>query len=324
MKKTMIVLLIAVFCLVAFTFVRKSLEPAVHKPFKIITIVKSTDLVFWRQVESGVKTAGAEFQADISFWAPAQEKSVEKQIALMEKAIAQKPDAIILAASDYRLLAPVSQKAKEQGILLLTIDSRLPEHLSSSHIATDNLQAARQAANYLAKKVGGKGKIAIVSSVAGTGTAIEREQGFLQEIGQYPQIEIIDTKFSGSDVMEAYRLTKQILQQNPDLKGIFGSNESATVGMALALKDMGKSATVRSIGFDSPPATIASIEEGVLDATVVQKPFNMGYLAIQQAVSILQGNPPQSAVRTDSVIITRDNMYLPENQKLLYPFEMED
>ncbi|MEH7481067.1 substrate-binding domain-containing protein [Neobacillus drentensis] len=321
MKKWLLGIFIVVIFMVAFILNSIDSEPVTQSHWKIITIVKSSDLDFWKLVESGTIMAGEEFHADTMFWAPSSEKKVDEQMELLEKAIHEKPDAIVLAAADYQRLAPLARKAKENGILLLTLDSRLPEHLSEGHIATDNVNAAGKAADYLAHLVGEKGKLAIISTVAGTATAMERERGFLQTIKKYPNIEVIDIKFSGSDIKEAHRLTKQIIKDHPDLKGIFGINELTTVGIALANKEMGKTPTIKAIGFDSSPKILNFVEEGVLDATVVQKPFNMGYLAVEQAVSILEVKTKGKLLYTDSEIITKENMYSPENQKLLFPFE---
>jgi ribose transport system substrate-binding protein len=323
MKKWLIGLSIVAILIVAFTLNIIDSKPVAKSHWKIIIIVKSRDLDFWKQVKWGTRSAGEEFHVDTKFLAPSSEKDVDEQMKLMEKAIHDKPDAIILAASDYQRLAPLARKAEENGIHLLTLDSRLPEHLSEGHIATDNVRAAGQAADYLAHLVGGKGKLAIISTVAGTATAIEREKGFLQVIKKYPDIRVIDIKFSGSNVKEAYRLTKQVLKEHPDLKGIFGINELTTVGIALANKEMGKTSVVKEIGFDNSPEILNFVEEGILAATVVQKPFNMGYLAVKQAVSILEGKTKGKLLYTDSEIITKENMYTPENQKLLFPFEQQ-
>ncbi|PLS03734.1 substrate-binding domain-containing protein [Neobacillus cucumis] len=321
MKKWLIGLSIIAILTAAFTWKVIYAKPVPKSPWKIIIIAKSKDLDFWKQVKWGTTTAGTEFHAETVFWAPSSEKNVNEQLKLMEKAIHNKPDAIILAAADYKRLAPLAQKAKEKGIHLLTVDSRLPDQLSEGHIATDNVRAAGQAADYLAHLVGGKGKLAIINTVAGTATAIEREKGFLQVIKKYPDIQVIDIKFSGSDVSEAYRLTKQILKDHADLKGFFGANEFTTLGIALANKEMGLTSEVKVVGFDSSPKILDLLRDRALEATVVQKPFNMGYLAVKQAVSILEGKPKGKLLYTDSEIITKDNMYSPENQKLLFPFE---
>ncbi|MDR4945148.1 substrate-binding domain-containing protein [Neobacillus cucumis] len=321
MKKWLFGISIVVVLIAVTGFSLLGFKPVTQSPLKIIIIVKSKDLDFWKQVKSGTDMASKEFHADTKFWAPSSEKNVDEQIELMEKAIQKKPDAIVLAAADFQRLAPLARKAKENGILLLTLDSRLPEHLSEGHIATDNVRAAKKAADYLAHHIGEKGKLAIISTVAGTATAMEREKGFMEAIQEYPDIQVIDIKFSGSDVREAYRLTKQILKEHPDLKGIFGINEFTTLGIAQANKEMGETSAIKTVGFDSSPEILNYVEEGALSATVVQKPFNMGYLAVKQAVSILEGKTKGKLLYTDSVVITKENMDSPENQKLLFPFE---
>ncbi|MFS0779264.1 substrate-binding domain-containing protein [Neobacillus sp. 3P2-tot-E-2] len=321
MKKWLFGISIVVVLMVVSGLSSLAFKPVNQSPLKIIMIVKSKDLDFWNLVKSGTNMAAEEFHADTMFWAPSSEKNVDEQMELMEKAIQKKPDAIVLAAADFQRLAPLARKAKEKGILLLTLDSRLPEHLSEGHIATDNVRAAGKAADYLAHLIGEKGKLAIISTVAGTATAMEREKGFMEAIQKYPDIQLIDIKFSGSDVGEAYRLTKQNLKEHPDLKGIFGINEFTIIGIAQANKELGETSAIKTVGFDSSPEILSFVEEGALSATVVQKPFNMGYLAVKQAVSILEGKTKGKLLYTDSEIITKENMYSPENQKLLFPFE---
>ena len=97
-------------------------------------------------------------------------------------------------------------------------------------------------------------------------------------------------------------------------------NEVSTVGAAQALLDAGQAGKVRLLGFDSSLAEIKFIEQGVLAATVVQKPFNMGYLAIRAALDAVEKKPRIRFIDTGSVLITAANLYLPENQKLLFPF----
>jgi len=97
-------------------------------------------------------------------------------------------------------------------------------------------------------------------------------------------------------------------------------NEVSTVGAAQAILDAGLTGKIRLLGFDSSLAEIKFIEQGVIDATVVQKPFNMGYLSVKAALDAVEKKPRIRFIDTGSELITAANLYLPENQKLLFPF----
>ena len=99
-----------------------------------------------------------------------------------------------------------------------------------------------------------------------------------------------------------------------------GLNEYSAVGAARAVRDLGLSDTIRMIGFDSSQEEVQLREAGVFDAIVIQKPFNMGYLGVERTVEILHGELEPTIVDSGSKLITKDNMYVEENQKLLFPF----
>ncbi|MGA2380308.1 MAG: substrate-binding domain-containing protein, partial [Spirochaetia bacterium] len=83
--------------------------------------------------------------------------------------------------------------------------------------------------------------------------------------------------------------------------------------------ESGKSGTIALVGFDNSFGVLKYLERGIIRNTVVQKPFNMGYLGIQAVADLVSGKKPPRFINTGSVDITVKNMFLPENQKLLFP-----
>ena len=124
----------------------------------------------------GVHTASREFGVDVSVVGPTQEIEVDLQIQLLEEAIKQKPDAIVLAAGDYNRLVPVAESIRKAGIPLIMIDSAVNGEYAQSLIATDNVNAGQKAGRELSSRPE-QAKVAIISFVQGTSTQIEREQG---------------------------------------------------------------------------------------------------------------------------------------------------
>ena len=102
--------------------------------------------------------------------------------------------------------------------------------------------------------------------------------------------------------------------------GILALNEVSTVGAGRALRDLSLGGKVRLVGFDSSLFEIKLIEEGILDATVIQQPFNMGYRSVRAARDAVDGRKPETFIDTGSILITAENLYTPENQKILFPF----
>ena len=99
-----------------------------------------------------------------------------------------------------------------------------------------------------------------------------------------------------------------------------GLNESSALGVANAIRDLGLEGEVGLIACDSSEKQIQFMEQGTIQAFVIQNPFNMGYLSVSNTVSILQGRTVPEVVNTDSVIIKKEDLYKKENQKLMFPF----
>lgn len=291
---------------------------------KIIVVVKATEEIeFWRVLTDGVQTAAREFDVEASVIGPPKEIEVDLQISMIEQAIQENPDAIVMAAGDYNRLVPTAQKIRKAGIPLIMIDSNINGDYAESLISTDNIDAGEKAGREMSALLPPSAKVAIISYVQGTSTQIEREQGVRSILSYREGTEIVGTYYSEGMEATAYTITKKLLQERKDLDGIVGLNEPSTVGAGRAIQELGLMGKVKLVGFDSSIAEVKLLEAGVLQSVVVQKPFSIGYLGIKTALSVLKGDKVPSEVYTDSVVIHKDNMYTEENQKLLFPFVEE-
>jgi ribose transport system substrate-binding protein len=299
-------------------------DPWSDKDKPIVFVPKMVDgrVDFWQVLGQGVYTAAKEFGEQLQTVGTFAESDIEGQIAIIEKAISEHPKAIVMAASDYNRLVPVAEKIRAAGIPLITVDSGLNGGISSSFIATDNYAAGRKAGESIVQWVEKDDEIAIISFVKGSKPAMDREGGVrdrLKEVGGVTVLE--QTYFSDASESKAYDIVKQLLQDQPGIKGIVSLNEPTTVGAAKAVKELGLSSRVKIVGFDSSTDEIVFLEENIIQAIVVQKPFNMGYLAVRTAVDVINGRDVNPLIDTGSEVITKQNMYTKENQKLLFPFE---
>jgi ribose transport system substrate-binding protein len=286
----------------------------------IALIVKMNYGYHWGTVKLGADTAAREFNVYIDYAAPDDEQDVDEQIKLVNQVLEKKVDALILAASDYKELAEVTEKAYSEGIPVIIIDSEVDTEKIHSYIGTDNLDAGKKAGNILIDIVGTDSRIAIMSFVKGTKNAKEREEGLLSVISQYPKMKVLAKEYSLSDTTLAYNLTKKIIAENGEIDAIVALNEISSEGVAQAIDEMNLEGKVKVIAFGSTLQEINYLEKGIIQATIIEMPFSVGYLGVKYAVEALRGEKIPRRYLIDSKVISRENMYLPENQKLLFPF----
>lgn len=286
----------------------------------IDVIVKTDSNDFWQTVKLGAEAAGKEFGVDVNFRAASNEKDIDGQIHIVGDAINRKADAIVLAACDYKRLVNISVKAVDSGIPVIIIDSALDSSKVSSFIATDNMEAGRLAGKKLMDIAGEKCNVMVMSFVKEAASAEGREKGLIDVIGKQQGITVVDTEYSFSDDKVAEDLTKKALSKYNNINAIVALNAPSVVGVAKAIQEMKLNGKVKVIGFDSTPEEVVFMEDDVIQATVVQNPYSMGYLGVKNALDVLNKKSVDKYIDTGSTVIDKNNMYTPENQKLLFPF----
>ena len=295
--------------------------PAAAAPEKpeIAVIPKGLAHQFWLTVKAGADAAGAELNADIIWQGPAKETEIEKQISIIDDMITRGVDGIVMAACDENALIPTLDKAIAAGIKVVTIDSGVKSDAPLSFVATDNVAAAKAAADALAKLIGGPGKVGLIPFVPGAATSELREQGFKEGVAANPGLELVATLYCHSDVAKAMDAARDMMTANPELKGIFAANEAAAIGAAQAIRTAGKQGQVFLVAFDAAEEEVAALREGVIQALIVQNPFNMGYLGVKTALDALAGKPVEKRVDTGVLVVTKENIDTPEVQKIINP-----
>ena len=211
------------------------------------------------------------------------------------------------------------KKAKEQGIHIAFIDSYTQEEVQDLTVATDNLEAGQILGRFAKDIVGTDDQIAIVSHVKGVSTAVEREKGFRTGLGSLKD-NIVDVVYCDSQYDKSYELTKELMKKYPDLKMIAGMNEYSSVGAARAVKAAKAENRIRVVGVDSSQEAVQLMEHGIFQGIVVQKAFKMGYVGVRETVKMLRGEDYKKNINSGCQLVTPDNMYTSEIEKLLFPF----
>src|SRR5688500_3824743 len=284
----------------------------------IAVIPKGVAHFFWQSVHAGAQAAGKEFGVEVMWKGPAQETDYTGQINIIEDAINRHVDGIVLAPSHCDALVPIVERAKMAGIPVTIFDSGISTESYLSYVATVNRKGGVVAAERLAEKLGGKGKIAILGVKAGSVSTDEREQGFQETIKQkHPGIEIVAFQYGDADRAKSLDRATDILTAHPDLDGMFASNESSAVGAVQAIKQKGLAGKVVLVGFDSSPNLIEDLRAGAIDSLVLQNPYKMGYEGVRTLVMKLDGREPERRIDTGVALLTKENLDSPEMKALL-------
>jgi ribose transport system substrate-binding protein len=312
--------LILAFVITAVYRANATLDGGAGSRPKIVVILKCVDYngtVFWHTVKSGVELAGQDFDVDFTILGPMNETQVDEQIQIAQGVIQSKPDAIVLAAADYDRLVPVAAQIKAAHIPLVTIDSFINSKDADAEIGTDNYDAGQKAGAALMEHLSSGSSVVIMSYIQGTSSAIDREAGVRDFLKGKAQV--IDILYSNAVSDTAYNQAIELLRTHPDIRGIVALNDPTTIGAARALSEAGRDQDVVLVGFDNSQAVLGFVESGTIRDTIVQRPFNMGYLGIKTALELIKGKRVEPFIDTGSQVINRRNMLLPENQELLFP-----
>lgn len=319
MNKTKLTICIALSLLVVIASACGGGTKNANSKKSIAVIPKGVSHHFWQSVKTGAEAAGKEFNVDIVWKGPAQETDISGQINIVEDMISRRVDGIVLAPSHGDSLVPIVERAQTQGIPVTIFDSGISTKNYVSYVATDNRQGGVVGARRMAEKLGGKGSVAILGVKKGSVSTDEREEGFRDTIlKEFPGIQLVPVIFYGeSNAAKSLSVAEDILTSHPDLKGIFASNETSSVGAVNAIRQRNLAGKVLLVGFDASPDLVRSIQEGGIDSLILQDPFKMGYEGVKTIVDKLAGKTPERRIDTGVKLLTKENLDTPEMQRLI-------
>lgn len=274
---------------------------------------------FWKALILGTKMAAKEYNADIEIKAPAEENDIERQNELLKEAISEEPDAILFSPSSFTESNDLLKEAKEKGIRISFINSYTEEKVQDLTVATDNLEAGEKLGKFASTLLGPDDQIAIVAHVKGVSTAVEREEGFRKGLGDLAK-NIVEVVYCDSQYEKSRKLTQELMEKYPNLKMVAGMNEYSSVGAARAVKAAGAKDRIQVVGVDSSQEAVQLMENGVFKGLVVQKAFKMGYIGVKETILMLRGKSYEKDINSGCELVTPDNMYDSEIEKLLFPF----
>ena len=283
---------------------------------------------FYQVMQKGVEAAAADLGVEVVTQIPPT-WGVEAQTPLLDALIARGDlDYIITAPVEKDQMVTPLQHAVDAGIKIITVDTFLgdgdyangPVSFPIAYIGSDNVEGGRISARGLAEAIGGKGTVYINSTNPNVSSVQGREQGFAEVMAaEFPDIKVVGPDYNLDDLNTAQQQTAAILEQNPDIAGVFGTNVFSAQGAGTAVQNAGLGGTVQVVAYDATKDAIELMNNGVVSLVLAQKPFDMGYMAVQFAVADDAGvTSLPRRVETGFSIITKDNVTDPEYSRFIY------
>jgi len=327
--------LITVAALSALALVTGTAAPvsAADKTLKIELISKGETHQFWQAVKKGAEEQAAKMNATVHFQGPAAETMIDKQLEMLDAAIATKPDAIGYAALGTTESVSHLKAANAAGIPVYMFDTAAscdggvaalgPKSDCALGVAyTNSLAAGSLAADQMAKLLGGKGKVLVVGHSQTNQTGIDRANGFINRIkAKYKGIKLLTPQYAeGGDALKAQDIVAAALVANKDLKGVYGTNEGVSIGAGQAFKAAKlKNGAVKLIGFDSGKQQMANIKSGLQTGAITQNPVGIGAKTVEALVNYVRNKTvPKNLIDTGFYYYDKSNITDPKIVADLY------
>jgi ribose transport system substrate-binding protein len=275
-----------------------------------IAVIPKVAVPFFDDCNTGAQAAADALGVGYQ-WVVPQNTQGATQVKIMEDLIARQVSGIAISVNEPKSVEGVIKQAMDAGIKVVTFDSDSANSGRSLYIGTINKQAGVTMGNSMAEKLGGKGKVAIVTGQLGASNLNERIDGVKEALAAYPEIEIVATEGTEDDLAKAVSVTEAILRGNPDLAGIFGVSQvgGPAVAKVLAQQEFAdRKGAVAVFAFDDLPDTIQGVKDGYINGIMVQRPVTMGKLAVEQLVSQIKGEAAGGDIDTGVTVVNADNL----------------
>ncbi len=240
---------------------------------------------FFVDLRDGAKATAGRLKVDLVVLDA--QNDAAKEANGIDDLIQKKVALVIINPTDSDAIVPTIKKLNAAKIPVVTVDRGANGGEVAAHIASDNVAGGRMAAEYVAKRLGGKGNVVMLEGIAGTSAARDRGTGFRDGLKKYPGIKIIASQTADFDRAKGLQVMENVLQAQKKIDAIFAQNDEMALGAIQAIEAAKRQKETFVVGFDAIGDALAAVKAGKMAATIAQQPKEMGRLAVEAAVKIL-------------------------------------
>ncbi len=247
--------------------------------------------------ELGVSLGATVYTSDASH-------DIVKQVSDVEDMLQKGVDILIINPTDSAGIKSAVEQAAAAGVTIVSVDAQA-EGPVSAFVGSKNYDAGLIAGEALAQAIGGSGEVAILDGIPVV-PILERVRGFRDAMAKYPNIQIVTVQNGRQERDVALSVTENMMQANPNLKGIFSVNDEGSLGVLRAINASGKDIKLTSVD-GNPEAVAAVLEGGPFVATAAQYPRDMVRIGVGMALAKHWGANIPAEVPLDVALINKDN-----------------
>ena len=265
----------------------------------------SRSFEFYVDLEEGMQEKADELGVELVI--QDADGDLTEQTSQLENFISRDMDGIIICPIDSEASGSEVEMVNAEDIPLATVDIECTGGGEVvTHVASDNYLGGQLAAEYVGEALGGEGKIAVISNPTIT-TIIEREKGFTETIEkEYPGIEIVANQSGESTREKGMEVAENILEKNPDLDAVFGTNDMMALGAVQAIQ--AKNLDTIVVGFDATEEACNGMKEGSpMKASVAQQPQLLGATVLESLVNYIKGEDVEPEIKVEVKLVTEEN-----------------
>ena len=274
---------------------------------EISVVLKTLASEYWGYVKNGCDAAAKELGITVTVVGPDAESNIAGQVTMIEEQIAAGCDAIICAPNDAAAAANALKAAIEKGIPVLSVDTNVGMEGQTSFVGTSNVDAAKEGGLWAATQLPEGAKAVIIYGQEGDNTSNMRREGY-EAACQEKGIEVL-AALSGQNTTDgATKTMEDLLSAHPgEIDVVFCHNDDTAIGAMNACKSAGVS-DILIVGFDGNKSAVELILAGELvQATVAQQPFAMGYEVVKAAYAAIQGEKVDAVISAPVKVVTKEN-----------------
>jgi ribose transport system substrate-binding protein len=283
------------------------------RKYRLGAVLKFFGNPYWQEMARGMKQKADDFSILIDIQAATSKSSPENQLRLMEIMISKGYDAILISPQTSINLLPTIIQARNKEILVVDIDDAVLDDVEY-FVGSNNYQMGIDAAEYFIQEYPEGGQVALLKGLEGTYSAMQRSNGFSDRLAG-TSINIIAQPTCDWDMQKALDASLKILQNNPDIQGIYCNNDVMALGALEAVKRLNLKKNIEIIGTDGIKAAYDAIKNGELAATIDSFPYNIGLIAVDITLRVLEGQHVPRMVYSPHKLITIKNI---ENRLLAF------
>lgn len=274
---------------------------------RILLLAQVYQNPYWQIIKKGAEDAALSRKCIVEYDGP-QTTNIPDSLKLFDMGIAAKVDGIITSVQDDNQYIPYIDKAAENGIPVITVDTDSKKSKRLAYVGTNNYEAGRSAGEQLVDLNLNSVNIGIIIGGIKITSQIEKVQGFKSYIKPYKNMKVIAMQDSNDDVMEAEFAARRMILEYPDLNCLYCTSSLDGIGAARAVIGFNKQGSIKIICFDDLPETLSYIKDGVIQASIVQRPYQMGYDSVNLIMDKLEGIESDGEYLMGIISVTKDNV----------------